>query len=286
LKTISVPPDRPLDPITLQVLLSVNRAAQDLAITYFVSGAMARDIVLKHALGFRIERATHDLDLAVHTDSWTQFNALKSTLVSTGRFSAVTGELQRLTYDSIYRVDLVPFGAAMERDGLIAWPPDQALVMNMAGHQESLEQAWTVILSPQLTVRVAGPANIAVLKLFAWLDRRDRTRKDAQDLALIMSNYAAVIGQDSLHSQEFASLAEVGFAHERAGPLILGKHLRKLLRFAALEQLTNALANPRIQDLLATHMATEIPRSRGEPLDVAEQMLADFLSGLAGQGTG
>ena len=66
MKTLSVAPDRPIDPITLEVLRLVDTIARDLEIQYFVSGAMARDIVLVHALGFRMERATNDLDLAVH----------------------------------------------------------------------------------------------------------------------------------------------------------------------------------------------------------------------------
>ena len=43
---LSVPPERRLDPITIEILRRVDAVARDLAADYFVVGAMARDILL------------------------------------------------------------------------------------------------------------------------------------------------------------------------------------------------------------------------------------------------
>lgn len=85
--TLSVRSDRPLDPITIEVLSAVDSAARDLAIDYFVTGAMARDIVLLNVFGFDTIVATRDIDLAVHVSGWDQFDALKQRLIDSHGFS-------------------------------------------------------------------------------------------------------------------------------------------------------------------------------------------------------
>ncbi len=43
---LSVPSERHLDPVMLEVLRQVDRVARDLPLEYFMVGAMARDILL------------------------------------------------------------------------------------------------------------------------------------------------------------------------------------------------------------------------------------------------
>lgn len=279
MKTLSVAPDRPIDPITLEVLRSVDSAVREIGIPFFVSGAMARDIILVHALGLEVEEVTYDLDLAVNVASWDQFATLKSRLVDTGLFAVAPKEAQRLIYRTGYRVDLVPFGAVMEPGGRVAWPPDQTTVMNMSGHIESLEAAWTVKVDADLTVKVAGPASIAALKIFAWLDRGDVTRKDARDITLLMIRYCKIVGDDVLYGEELALMERVDYVQERAGPMLLGKHVKKALSATTVDQLLAALSDARKRDRLMLHVAASI-KSGDDPLGQADQMLSDFVAGL------
>jgi predicted nucleotidyltransferase len=66
--------DRPVDPLTVDVLRLVDRVLNKNAIRYFVGGASARDLLLSNVLGFEIERATRDIDFAIAAPSWSLFN--------------------------------------------------------------------------------------------------------------------------------------------------------------------------------------------------------------------
>ncbi len=81
---LSVARERALAPMTLEVLTLVDRIARDLALEYFVTGAMARDILLYGVFGIDSGRATLDVDLAVAVDNWPRFDMVKARLVGTG----------------------------------------------------------------------------------------------------------------------------------------------------------------------------------------------------------
>jgi predicted nucleotidyltransferase len=272
----SVPPDRPLDPVTLEVLAAVAASARAHGIRLFVAGAMARDIMLHHVHGFRIQRATRDLDLAVHVDSWEAFDALKQALVESGNFANVQGMLQRLRYKGFYSLDLVPFGG-VEQDGEVRWPPDHGSLMNMAGYRETLDHTVDVGLSPHLTLPVAPLEGLAVLKLFAWLDRGIDDRKDALDLALMLRHYSSTAGA-ALWKGE--AMARVDFDAERAGAYLLGNRGRRLVATATVELLTARLAEARVRDRLVTHLASAFEHEE-RSAEIAERLLSAYELGLS-----
>ena len=59
----------------------IHRAVSQWGIPYIVVGASARDLVLHHAHGVEIIRATGDIDFGVQVESWDAFLALKTTLL-------------------------------------------------------------------------------------------------------------------------------------------------------------------------------------------------------------
>lgn len=81
---LSVASDRPVAPMTLEILTLVERVTRELALDYFVVGATARDILLYGVFGFDTGRATRDVDIAVALDGWPQFDLVKARLVETG----------------------------------------------------------------------------------------------------------------------------------------------------------------------------------------------------------
>ena len=84
---LSIARERPVAPMTLAVLTLVDRLARELALDYFVTGAMAKDLVLYGVFGLDTGGATLDVDLAVALDSWQQFDVVKARLVETGAFT-------------------------------------------------------------------------------------------------------------------------------------------------------------------------------------------------------
>jgi predicted nucleotidyltransferase len=69
-------------------------------------------------------------------------------------------------------VDLIPFGGVEREDRTIAWPPDEDFVMRVAGFSDGMESSVPVRLADDLVVRVVSLPALLVLKLFAWLDRK------------------------------------------------------------------------------------------------------------------
>ena len=146
---LHVSPDRPLEPSALGVLTTVRRVAKEFALDWRVIGAMARDIMLKGVFDLDAGRATRDVDLAVVVSGWNQFENLKSALLSTGLFREARGIAHRLYHatgagSEGYPLDVIPFGGTEQPEHVIAWPPDMAEVMNVAGYGEALAAALEV----------------------------------------------------------------------------------------------------------------------------------------------
>ena len=107
---------------------------------WLLVGAMARDLWLFYAHGIETGRATTDVDFAVALTDWSAFEALRERLLASGRFRAER-TLHRLQHASGRRLDLVPFGRVADAHGVIAWPPDGAVRMSVAGYDEALAVA-------------------------------------------------------------------------------------------------------------------------------------------------
>ncbi len=177
---------------------AVVSAAAELGIPGFMAGAMARDLILNHAYGIDTGRRTEDVDWAMVVEGWAQFDALKRSLIATGRFTEQRSP-QRLKYETAWVVDLIPFGAVEDRPGYIAWPRDHTTVMRVLGFREAFAHTITVRLPGPVEVQVVSLPALAMLKVLAWEDRRHEfPTKDAQDLALITRNYLDAGNRDRL----------------------------------------------------------------------------------------
>jgi predicted nucleotidyltransferase len=85
-------------------------------------------------------------------------------------------------------VDLVPFGGVESSPSHVAWPPDMAIVMNVAGYAEALKSAVTVRVADHCEIPVASIPGLVMTKLIAWLDRGQSNPKDAVDFRYLLPN--------------------------------------------------------------------------------------------------
>jgi len=169
-------PDRPVEPIALLVIQEIQKASKALGLPVFLVGAMARVILLEHVHGLTAGRATTDVDFAFALDNWDQFTAIKASLLANADFEQSKHVAHRLHFrpeglEHQYKVDLIPFGGIETSPNTIAWPPDMAVLMNVAGFGDALAAAVSVQVSPGIEIAVASLPGIAILKLFAWADR-------------------------------------------------------------------------------------------------------------------
>ena len=192
-------------------------------------GAAARDLLLLHAHGIELQRATEDTDLALAVHAWPDFLALRERLVASYGFTA-GGPLHRL-WRGDQRVDWIPFGGVERSDRTIAWPTEAAEVMSTAGLAEGLAMAVTVRLPSGVVMDVAPVPVLALLKLWAWADRKyTAPGKDAFDLWMFLRHYAEAGNEDRLFAGEGANaLSALRFDVARAGAWLLGADARAAL---------------------------------------------------------
>ncbi|MFO1429219.1 MAG: nucleotidyl transferase AbiEii/AbiGii toxin family protein [Candidatus Competibacteraceae bacterium] len=276
--------DRPLDPALLRILEAVDHVVADYGIDCFVTGAMARDILLTHVFGIDTGRATRDVDFAIAVASWDQFNLFKARLVSGGSFTASDKLVQRLYYRDEarkfeYPIDLVPFGGVEQIPHTFAWPPELDVMMNVAGYEDALKTAEHVQVNQDLIIRVASLPSLAMLKLFAWKDRGLTDSKDAVDLLTIMRRYSDAGNQDRLYSEAFDILESARYDPHLASACLLGADIARRVSKSTCRQLIDMLSDTTLVDRLVLHLARSL-KDQEDSQTVADALIGQFKTGL------
>lgn len=189
-------------PYMLDAFMGVHKCADYLGIPYLIVGASARDLVMHHAFGAKIQRATMDIDFAVQVPSWEAFESLRNQLANENfKQSKVPHRL--FAPNGGTPIDIVPFGGVADDQSIIKMPPNE-FPMNVLGFQEALENSYSIKLSTELTVRVASPEGMMLLKFIAWTDRdADKRGKDAADIGYLLNTYEEIGHvQDSFYDSE------------------------------------------------------------------------------------
>jgi len=255
LPNLSARPDRPVDPLLIDILRRVDVVAREQGIDYFVGGALARDLILLHVFGKDTGRATRDVDLGICIDDWGKLDSLKASLIQSGKFT----EQPKLAHRLIYRpredafgipLDLLPFGGVESADATIAWPPGMDIVMNVAGFSEAHTSALMVEVVEGVVVPVTSLPSLAVLKLIAWRDRHLETMKDATDFLLIARHYHDTGNADRLYETESALLQATDFDPEMAGAMLLGKDAAAICLASTAESIETILTSPQLRQCL------------------------------------
>jgi predicted nucleotidyltransferase len=281
---LSVRPDKPVDPLTIAVSREVDLIARELALPYFLAGAMARDIVLTHVFGIETGLATSDVDFGFTVGSWQQFSSIKNKLIGTGRFTSDKKIEHRIYYtlkgdNTEYPVDIIPFGDIESPQSTIAWPPDGSVIMNVIGYEEVLATATPVKIADDLIVPIASLPGLTVLKLIAWRDRHAETTKDARDLAMLFRYYHAAGNQERIYAEELPLMEAVEYDLDLASPRLLGKDVLRMASTATLEQLNALLNNAKMIDRLTMHMSSAF-KATDDSIAAAERPLEQFTAGL------
>jgi predicted nucleotidyltransferase len=185
-------------------LRSVAKVCADMNVDWMLIGALARDIQLVDTAGLAPGRATDDIDIAVLFRTWDEYENLRQRLIDSEGFVAgiVLHRLRGQPINNLTgrQLDIVPFGPVQSAGGanqatpVVRWPPDATVVMTVAGFDEALKSSIDFRIE-DFSIKVASVPGLAILKLIAWLDRKEQTTKDAADLETILTNYEHVIDQ-------------------------------------------------------------------------------------------
>jgi predicted nucleotidyltransferase len=212
----------------VNALYTLKKVADSLNIPFFVVGASARDLILKHCYGIEPPRKTGDIDLGVEAANWQQFKELTESLIATGQFFP-TKETQRFLCGVIL-IDIVPFGPITDDNKKISWPPEHEIIMSMVGFKEAFEYSITVRLSsdPVLDIKLSPLPGLAIMKLISWKDKYPERKRDAGDLLLIMNEYEEAGNSERLYGEELPLLQEEDFDARMAGIRLLGRDMAKI----------------------------------------------------------
>ena len=276
----------PLEPGILRVIAAVQAGAQAQGLDPLLVGAAARDLLLVNVFGQRVRRATKDVDFAVALASWDAFEQLKAQLIRDHGFAGDARQVQRLVFTaegdgSGMSIDLVPFGALQVNRHTLVWPPEMDVYMTVAGFTEALESAQLVELADGVMVKVASLPGLAILKLFAWGDRRHRDAKDAVDLYQLLRSYgqAGTCDRMSDPDQALDRWLALECDEEKTGAWLLGKDCGQLAQAETAEALQQLWGEPRRREQLLDGMASNELGIKGAR-QRAEELLELFLEGF------
>jgi len=278
-------PDRPVEPVALLVIQEVHKASKALDLPVFLVGAMARIILLENVHGLTAGRATTDVDFAFALDNWDQFTAIKATLLANADFEESKHVAHRLHFrpeglEHQYKVDLIPFGGIETSPNTIAWPPDMAVLMNVAGFGDALAAAVTVEVAPGMKIAVATLPGIAILKLFAWADRGQENPKDAIDLVLLLRSYNEAGNASRIYEEAnaLAALEASGYDLELGGAWLLGSDAAVMVSPQTNADLEALLLGPKRQKLIEDMARAML--GRHDAMDYSRRLLEQFTKGF------
>jgi predicted nucleotidyltransferase len=94
-----------IDELTVSIYETIAKVADPAGIKYFIIGASARDMILKHGYGIHTIRATLDIDIGIQVSSWDDYKKLSSDLIEAGKFTK-SKEPHRFLFNNT-RIDLI-----------------------------------------------------------------------------------------------------------------------------------------------------------------------------------
>lgn len=268
------------DPSTRDCLTAVRDQAGTLGMDFFVVGALVRILILDRYYNISTGVETNDIDIGITVIDWGHYEKLRHSLISTGSFTQDKKVYHRLWHNK-YPVDLIPFGAVETPAGMIQWPPDQSIKMNVTGFQDALTAAIPVRLSDDLDVHFVSLPAMAVLKLIAWHDRHNEfPTKDAIDIAVLLKKYLNA-GNDKRMFDHHADLVETAdFDFEMAGARLLGRDMAQIMSLQtkdAVLEILQAHTIPAEHDRLVVAVADRLP---GKSYEHALALLQNLNAGI------
>jgi len=240
--------DRFSNPLLKELLEELTKYFSSIGTEFYVIGATARDIILSGIHNQEPGRKTDDLDIAIAIPDWNKFEEISNGLSQISGFYKSKNQKQRFLFKTVFMLDIVPFGEIARADKNIYWPPEETHAMSVAGFTDVAKHTLEIMVDDSFTINVASLPGIFLLKLAAWRDRYLATKKDADDMAFIITNYLE-INIDRAVSENYDLYEVEDFSTFIAGATLLGRDMRKILN-----------PSPEIPDELVSLLQAEVDK--------------------------
>ncbi len=244
-----------------QVLSDLVTTIERLDLTIMIVGAGARLLIFDSKFGEG--RGTKDWDVAVSIDTWEAYDKIGDTLINSESpcFQRTKTRHKFIHIETNIEVDIVPFGKISEPNKEIIWS-DNDNSMNVSGFDEALSNAKNIDITDDLEIKVIDIPAFVVLKIFAWDDRKDRTKKDLEDIDFILSNYE----DDNRVYEELAEeLADGVVEYLDASIYLLGQDISRIFQTKTLHNLSSLL------EMLINDWSINISKSLRSKLEVLKK---------------
>jgi len=268
----------------VEVYSQIHGIAAELSVPLLIVGATARDIILVHGYNAAIERGTKDVDFGIEVQNWERYEVLRTALIEAGftPHSKKAHQLDTTDSDGLpWEIDLIPFGEVSDDNDQIAWPPKQDFVMSVLGFDEVYQNAWDVTLSksPELSVKVASPAGILLLKFIAWTERsREYQGKDAIDIYYVIKHYSKIPPvTDALYDQDYMNAQDYDIMNATA--MLLADEIAAIAKEKTLTYIKQALLD---KDSVLERLKVDITKhtvAGYEEVDILMEIVKDRLDG-------
>lgn len=270
-----------IDPVVLEAIRKIHEMAHRHETAYFLAGATAREIMLRHVFGRPPGRRTLDVDLGIAVRDWDHFKLLKAALVEQAGFQPHARMVQRISYPSkpAVIVDLIPFGGIETAERTIAWPPEEDIVMRVTGFSDGLESAVPVRLDQNLIIRVVSLPVLLVLKLFAWKDRKHEMR-DAPDIYTLLRQYGDAGNEDRLFGEDMNVLEAEGYDFELAGARLIAHDAARVVSADTQKRLREILESNALMEELTNQIIVSSPRNDPEHVRRCEMLIRNLREGF------
>lgn len=243
-----------------QVLSDLITRIKKLSLPMMLVGAGARLLIFDSKFGEG--RGTKDWDVAVSIDTWEAYDKISDALINgeSPCFKQTKIIHNFIHIETNIQVDIVPFGKISEPNQQIIWS-DNDNAMNVSGFEEAFSNAKNVNITDALEIKVIDIPAFVVLKIFAWHDRKDRTKKDIEDIDFILSKY-----DDNRFYEELSKeLADGVVDWSDASIYLLGQDIARIFQKQTLSDLNVLL------DELINNFDVENSQSLGHKLKILKK---------------
>jgi len=208
-----------------EVFIQISETCKELAIEFFIVGAIARNIW--YVSNDENSRGTKDIDFGVYISDVKKYNELRTELKQKYNYAESKENAFCLITQDKKQIDLLPFGE-IEKDGQVMIEGKGLTTINLDGFKEAFEFGAKEIKIGNETYKSCSIPGVMILKLIAYDDRPNNRMKDVVDINSICQKYPS-LESDFIWGNHF-DLYGGNLEHEEVGIIVLGREMKKLVK--------------------------------------------------------
>ena len=207
----------------ISVLKILDKYFQKKGITYALIGAQVPRILIDLPV-LSEHRPTKDIDIAIKSYSWNDFEQIKKELSNFG-FKESTNELRFFYQDTI--IDIIPYLENEITNGLLKFPGSEN-ILNVYGFDRLLKNSIRKEIQPGLNISIVPLHLLIFTKILAFLDRgiNRNVMKDIEDIIFIFQNYETF----KISERRFDATISTDINYEDRGAYLIGYDLKHYLK--------------------------------------------------------